>query len=138
MSDRRPSDDVTSPWIHAHGPGEQLDLDLQRVGKWMLFVPVENVDASWEKVKAATEVGLLGPSAKAATAWPNPLARLPGKRIICIYTRGWRDRDDARRVLTELNCAGFAARLSYKTDSETLERRYGRGSAPLCQPARLV
>jgi hypothetical protein len=87
------------------------------------------VDASWEKVKAATEVGLLGPSAKVATAWPNPCARDPGKRIICIYTRDWRDRDDARRVLTELRCAGFTGRLSYKTDSDTLERRYGRGSA---------
>jgi hypothetical protein len=103
----------------------------------MLFPYVEKVDGVWDLIAGDVEGGNLGPSAKVATARPNPHSRNPKVRLICVYTSDWRDKDDVRRVLRRLRAIGFQERLSYKTDDDTMAGRYGSGSAIyVSQPGR--
>jgi hypothetical protein len=78
----------------------------------------------WQKIKAATEAGKLGDSAKVATAKPNQFAADPNKRVICVYTYDWTDVDDVRRVREELRKLGFVAKIAYKADEDTYAGRY--------------
>ena len=100
----------------------------------MLFVPNQQVDSWWEKVREATQDGSLGIQAKAATARPNPRATSPQTKLICVYTRDWQDRDDVRRVLGKLRDLGVSWRLAYKTDEATVAGVYGRGASIYVSP----
>src|SRR5215469_7974522 len=60
-------------------------------GKWMIFVPVDQVDMAWELVSTAVRDGRLGPSAKVSTAKPNPNARDLSRRVIIVYTADYQD-----------------------------------------------
>lgn len=72
-----PSKITDKYWVHA---SEKVQTDHERKyndckpGKWLAFVDIEALDATWIKVKQATESGILGPTTKAATAKPNPNA----------------------------------------------------------------
>jgi len=127
-TDQLPSTYVGAPWIWCEARGYAESL-LPDPGKWMLFVPVEQVDAVWQRVSAAIRADKLGPLSKVATAWPNPNARDPSRRAIMIYSGDWNDEDDVRRVLCGLRDLGFEGKLSYKTDATTLAGSYGRGVA---------
>jgi hypothetical protein len=89
----------------------------------------EKVNDVWKLVVGELEAGTLGPTAKVASALPNPNGRNPKVRLICVYTSNWRDKDDVRRVLRQLRTLGFQERLSYKTDDDTIAGGYGSGSA---------
>jgi hypothetical protein len=95
-----------------------------RSGKWLIFVPLDELDDAWAKIKKATEEGLLGDSSKSATALPNPNAVAPTKQVICVYTYDSEDREDVMRVRQALRDLGFTRPIPYKTDKATLERRY--------------
>ncbi|KAI9653458.1 MAG: hypothetical protein M1831_006006 [Alyxoria varia] len=97
-----------------------LDFNV-RVGKWMLFPTVENVDHDWKLVAKGTTQNKLGIDAKVATAGED---RDPGQRLICIYTRDFDDTNDVRRVLKELVSMGLVREDSqrgifYKCDAYT-------------------
>jgi Domain of unknown function (DUF1917) len=115
-------------WIYADNPAATA-ADGARTGKWLVFVPARQIDRWWELIRPATEQGLLGISAKAATARPNELAGSQRTKLICVYTRDWQDHGDVRRVLQELRNLGVRSRLSYKTDQATSSGIYGTGSA---------
>jgi Basophilic leukemia-expressed protein Bles03 len=132
-ADQRPSQVTGAYWIFAHAPGQHKPQD-GRSGKWMLFVPAQQVDTWWARIRAATGDGSLGIAAKAATARPNPLETSPRTRLICVYTRDWQDRDDVRRVLVALRDLGVPWRLAYKTDEATSTGVYGRGSSVYVSP----
>lgn len=102
-------------WVYADGPAATA-ADGARTGKWLVFVPARQVDQWWELIRLATEQGLLGISAKAATARPNELATSQRTKLICVYTRDWQDHADVLRVLQQLRDLGVISRLSYKTD----------------------
>lgn len=127
MTPRLPSRNTDAYWVYANAP----DMARARgyTGKWLVYVPASEIDRWWKVVAAATRRGELGWRAKAATARPNRLARDPGRKLICVYTRDWRDVDDVRRVLARLRELSLTWRLSYKTDRATLEHHYGRGVA---------
>jgi hypothetical protein len=120
----KPSEERGVPWIIA----ERLHGDYPRHtpdgGKWLLFMPAAHVDEVWEKVRAATEEGLLGGSSKVSTARPNHYLRSTGTRVICVYTYDWTDEADVRRVRARLRDLGFVARLSYKADADSRARNY--------------
>jgi hypothetical protein len=124
----RPSTFDGDYYLHAAGPRAEQS-DWTHSGKWMVFVPTEHVDDWWGVLRIGTERGVLGPSAKVATALANPLARSVDERLICVYTSDWRDEPDVGRVLAMLRRAGVYWNLSYKTDEATLDGRYGRGVA---------
>lgn len=124
---RLPSTYEDGYWIGCHH--QQDRTPSPDPGKWMIFVPIDQVDAAWELVSAAVREGRLGPSAKVSTAKPNPNARDLSRRVVIVYTADWRDEDDVRRVLCGLRDLGFMGKLSYKADATTLAGRYGSGVA---------
>ncbi len=55
---------------------------------------------------------------------PNPNARDPNMRVICVYTYDWMDEKDVRRVREELREIGIARKIPYKSDQDTLDGKY--------------
>lgn len=66
-------------------------------GKWMLFPEPGRVNEVWAKVARATAADELGVAAKVETR-----VTVGKERLICVYTRDFRDKDDVARVLGRL------------------------------------
>ncbi|KAL2800777.1 hypothetical protein BJX66DRAFT_99465 [Aspergillus keveii] len=85
-------------------------------GKWMLFITPDRVDSYWRRVVEGTMRGALGYAAKVATDAGNG----PRARLICVYTKDYRDRDDIKRVLMNLMELGLVRKgerpVYYKCD----------------------
>jgi hypothetical protein len=115
-----PSQETEEYWIWAHcqRPSSRA-YDAEMVGKWLVFVPVDRIDAAWAKIKAAVEQGRLGETAKVATAKKSPLQVNGAERVICVYTDDWMDEYEVRRVHAELYDLGCAWPMSYMTDEAT-------------------
>ncbi len=78
ISANTPPSEVTAVyWLYAERHVDDYPASTSRSGKWLLFIPVEQVDAVWEVIKRAIEEGRLGDCAKVATARPNPNASKP-------------------------------------------------------------
>ena len=122
---RAPSTVTLEPYLWVDGPTPQTEADEHLAGKWMMFVPAEHVDHEWSVVRAAVLAGRLGPHAKVATAYPNPLAVKADERPIIVYTTDWTDLQDVTRVLAVLRDLGLNRRAFYKRDVDTLAGRYG-------------
>lgn len=115
-----PSQETEDYWIWASAPHPCSGADnAEKVGKWLVFVPIAHVDAAWARIKEAIEQGRLGGMAKVATAKKSPLERNPAERVICVYTDDWTDEYEVRRVHAELYDLGFTQLMSYKTDEAT-------------------
>jgi hypothetical protein len=93
-------------------------------GKWLLFVNKDEVDDLWEVIRNLTENGMLGGESKVATAKDNPNAADPDKKVICVYTYDYRDKDDVMRIRQVLRAAGIIKKIPYKTDQATLNNQY--------------
>lgn len=113
-------------WIHAERKtGKYPEAEAtERSGKWLIFVPLENINEVWERVRRATEEGRLGDSAKVATARPNPNAVDPTKKVICVYSYDWKDREDVMRIRAELRALGITWKIPYKADVDTDAGKY--------------
>ncbi|GAA1028056.1 MULTISPECIES: putative phosphothreonine lyase domain-containing protein [Amycolatopsis] len=131
VAEPRPSTYDDDYWLVTEAPGRGTG---EAPGKWMVFVYAADVDHYWALIRQAVLTGSLGPSAKVATAKPNPNATNPRARLICVYTADWRDRGDVRRVLRTLRGLGVSWRLSYKTDEATTSGQYGPGSSIYVSP----
>lgn len=114
-------------WLYACHP----DIDpgsspSPEGGKWLLFVPVSDVDEVWIKIRDAVEAGQLGSFAKVATSKPNPNEDRPGRtnprRVICVYTEA--DQADQDRVRDALRVLGFGGKIAYKSNDATRSGRY--------------
>ena len=88
------------------------------------LLPVRSVDAVWGKIKTATEEGRLGDSTKVATARPNPIAVDSSKKVICVYTYDWTDKEDVLRIRAELRALGIIYKIPYKSDEDTDKGKY--------------
>lgn len=93
-------------------------------GKWLIFSDIKDHDSVWQKVKRATQKGILGVGAKAATAVPNPTAICEDEKVICVYTYNWLDVKDVYRVEKALRKIGIEQTLYYKSDTDTLAGQY--------------
>lgn len=124
LPDPKPSQITDTFWLHATLQVGTYPKATERCGKWLLFIPVAEVDKAWEKIKIATHEGLLGSSAKVATARPNPNAARPDERVICVYTYDWTDVEDVRRIRDELRRLGFTRKIPYKSDEDTHTGKY--------------
>lgn len=120
----RPSEVTDRFWLFAYSRQTDYPAMTDRSGKWLLFVPVGEVDQVWAIVRSAVEDGRLGALAKVATARPSPLAMDQGVKVICVYTYDWTDEPDVMRVREELRRLGFNQKLSYKADQDTISGRY--------------
>ena len=63
---RPPSQIQDDYWVSARARKNRVRY-TERSGKWLIFVPLDELDDAWAKIKKATEEGLLGGSSKAAT-----------------------------------------------------------------------
>ena len=121
---RKPTTELDDYWLFAQRGSGAYPAHGELGGKWLLFVPVAQIDEVWDKIRVATEHGLLGGSSKVATAKPSPNAKNAAVRVICVYTYDWTDRDDVMRVREQLRELGFRSKISYKADSETIAGNY--------------
>ncbi len=124
LTEPQPSQVIDVYWLVAERSIGEYPAYTERSGKWLVFVPVEQIDDVWAKIKAATEAGLLGQSSKVATAMPNPNATNPNTKVICVYTYDWTDEVDVRRVRGQLRSVGIVAKIPYKSDDDTLAGNY--------------
>jgi hypothetical protein len=120
---RTPSQVLDKYWVSANSRKQGVRF-TERSGKWLIFVPVTELDDAWSKVKQATRAGLLSNFSKAATGLPNPNAIDPTLKVICVYTYDAADREDVLRVRQALRDLGFDRPIPYKTDWATLDGRY--------------
>lgn len=107
-------------------------------GKWMLFPSAREVDRAWAVVARGVWEGKLGTGAKVATAVDDTLpaskddasdgnAGDGDRRLVCIYTYDFTDRNDVQRVLVAMkelglldrDAGGGVAVIYYKCDAYT-------------------
>lgn len=119
-----PSQETNTYWLYAVRRQGKYPKPTAKNGKWLVFVPVRSVDAVWRKIKTATEEGRLGDSAKVATARPNPNAVDVSKKVICVYTYDWTDKEDVMRIRTGLRALGVTCKIPYKSDEDTDKGKY--------------
>ena len=94
-------------WIVQDAPDTRPDaIEDELAGKWLIFLPADQVDEAWVVVRDATVADELGISAKVSTAKENPESR-DNKKVIYIYTKDWRDEGDVMRVRERLRGARF-------------------------------
>jgi hypothetical protein len=122
--DAKPSEEKEFYWVLCSRKKGKYPKSTSRCGKWLIFVPLENIDEVWAKVKRAVEEGKLGSSAKASTAKPNPNAATSKEKVICVYTYDWTDEKDVRRIREELRKLGITNKIPYKSDEDTLSGKY--------------
>lgn len=123
MNYLQPSKIKNDFWVHVENPNPPKQW-TEHSGKWLIFTPLVRLDEKWNLIARETKLGLLGISAKAATAKPNGLAKNSFIKVICVYTYDSTDKDDVLRVREHLRTLGFIKKLSYKTDHATIEGRY--------------
>jgi Domain of unknown function (DUF1917) len=134
-----PSEQHGVGWIYVRGPRHDQATDW--AGKWLLYLPNDQVDEGWATIATATTAGRLGVAAKVADRALAEHGSRRGREILhvcCVYTADCRDTADVARVLGVLRELGFSQRLSYKEDAATLAGVYGHGAALyVAQPGSL-
>lgn len=118
----KPSEVTEVWWIYARRQVGSYPATTAQNGKWLVFIPTEQVDEVWATIKQATEEGKLGSSSKVATAASNHYDSR--ERVICVYTYDWTDAEDVRRVRAELRKLGITRKIAYKSDEDTLAGKY--------------
>lgn len=124
LDDLKPSEVVDTPWLSAERKTGTYPAPTEKCGKWLVFVPLAQIDELWAKIKPATEQGRLGDFAKVSSAQPRPTATSPHEKVICVYTYDWTDEEDVRRIRQELRALGITRKIAYKADETTLAGKY--------------
>jgi hypothetical protein len=125
-----PTEEYDDYWISVwcRDPS-RYPVPTERCGKWMIYAHISEVNQIWATIRDAVEAGLLGSSAKVATMRPNPHAKRPEHKVICIYTYDSDDKDDVLRILAELRQElGISHKAFYKEDNETRSGNYSFNS----------
>ena len=111
-------------WIVQDAPDARSgEMDDEKAGKWLIFLPDDRVDGIWRRVRDTTAAGELGISARVSTAKPNPESR-DERKVIYVYTRDWADEADVMRVRERLREMGVIERIGYKRNIETFAGEY--------------
>lgn len=119
-----PTKTVRSYWIQQDRPGTTAGAaSAEEAGKWLIFLPPEEVDEAWQKVRNATAEGRLGIGAKVSTAKENEDSH-DDRKVIYVFTENWADEADVMRVREELKTLGFADRIGYKRNLDTYAGEY--------------
>ena len=121
---RKPSTVTVSYWLHAFRKEGAYPEDTHNSGKWLIFVSLDQLEVLWAKIKHSTEEGKLGSSSKVATAKQNPNAADSSKKVICVYTYDWTDKQDVMRIRLELRELGVTLKIPYKADEDTYAGKY--------------
>src|SRR5947207_2224177 len=82
LGNRKPSQVTEVYWLYAEGRTGNYPQPTSKSGKWLLYVPDDEIDTASERVKQATESGKLGGTSKVSTRKPNRNAVDPSKAVI--------------------------------------------------------
>ena len=105
-----PSDYAAVYWIEAKCAVKH-PAPTSRAGEWRVELRANEVDAVWERVKAATVAGQLGYKSKVSTGPAFGQAQHDG-RVLCARTYDADDAEDVERVRIALLGLGLRS-LSY-------------------------
>jgi hypothetical protein len=119
-----PSDVTEIYWLTAFRKVGKYPSSTKNSGKWLIFEDIQMIDKIWEKIKIATEKGMLGEASKVATAKENPNATDRNSKVICVYSYDYTDKDDVMRIRQVLRDLGIIKKIPYKTDDATVKRQY--------------
>lgn len=119
-----PTKTTRSYWIQQDRPGTTAGAGAaEEAGKWLIFLPPEEADEAWKKIRDATVDGRLGIGAKVSTAKENEDAH-DDRKVIYVFTPDWSDEADVMRVREELKKLGFVDRIGYKRNVDTYAGEY--------------
>lgn len=116
-------------WLYAENNKYDEDsIDDAKVGKWMLFLSEDVVNAAWDQIKQAVTNGNLWQSKVSSSEKDSENNR----RIhaIMIYTKDYTDLVDVINVLSFLEDSGIKPPheiIRYKTDQQTRAGIYRGG-----------
>ena len=103
-------------WIESK-PLTSTPLPMPRAGEWVIETTLTEVDALWDKIKAATEKGELGYKSKVSTS-PAKGQADPAARVIVVRTVDADDAADVARVEAALKNMGITAMRYERIASE--------------------
>ncbi|MHA1728816.1 MAG: putative phosphothreonine lyase domain-containing protein [Promethearchaeota archaeon] len=112
------------PWLYAERLMNDYPSHTAQGGKWLIFVPINDIDHVWEKIKLATEQGLLGESSKVSTMLKSPYTNNLQTMVICVYTYDWTDKKDVMEIREMLRSLGITQEIPYKSDEDTRKGKY--------------
>ena len=93
-------------WVQVDHPNPPCQWTT-RSGKWLIFTPLSKLDEKWNMIARDTNAGLLGISAKSATAKPNGLAKNSFIKVICVYTYDCTDKENVPTFCTMKNSTAY-------------------------------
>jgi hypothetical protein len=126
MKGLTPMEDTESFWHYAANEFG-FSSKYHRTGKWIIYVPDDELDDTWETVAKAVSQGI-APFAKCSTARPNPRQESHGSKIIVVYVHDFHDETADPKVLASLRQIGIKGKLKFKRDAETFDGIYGKNS----------
>lgn len=112
------------PWLYAYKVDS--DINYEKTGKWMIFLPASKVNEVWDKIKSEILHGNIWNS-KVSTTNMTPRQNT---HAIMVHTKNYEDIDDVIKILNVLETTGIKAPESviyYKTDAQTKAGVYKRG-----------
>jgi hypothetical protein len=115
-ADAVPSQVAAVYWIEAK-PQVEVPLPTPRAGRWVIPTSVQEVDALWERIKAATRTGKLGYKSKVSTA-PRDFGKDRDDRVIYVVTIDADDTGDVARVREALRDLGVSENIQYERIGE--------------------
>lgn len=115
-ADAVPSQMAGVYWIEAKCEVETLP-PTSRAGRWIIPTTVSEVDALWEKIKAATRAGKLGYKSKVSTA-PRDLGKDRNDRVIHVVTADADNTADVARVREALRELRINENIQYERIGE--------------------
>ncbi|PWR71934.1 putative phosphothreonine lyase domain-containing protein [Methanospirillum lacunae] len=119
-----PTKTIQSYWIIQDAPDtDPHATEDDKAGKWLIFVPPDQVDDIWKKIRDLTWQNELGISAKVSTSKRNPDSR-DYRKVMYVYTADWENEEEVMRVREKLRSIGIADRIGYKRNIETFKGEY--------------
>ena len=67
---------------------------------------------------------MLGEESKVSTAKENPNTNDSNKKVICVYTYDYTDKEDVMKIREALRNIGIKNKIPYKTDNATIKGQY--------------
>ena len=118
MDKQLPTNTTNVFWIYADYPRYifQKAEEERLPGKWLLFETKEDINQTWNKIKEATEKGLLGPYSKVSTMKEKGFDK--NTFVICIFTEDFNNSEDVNRIENCIRDLGIQNKLSYKLNRD--------------------
>lgn len=127
MPEKHPNYIGSFSWLYARDKGKQ-PVENMKGGKWMLFVPRNELDTCWKHLVEGIHLGLIE---EIKTSIPNELNPRNAKDTfaIMVYTKDYSDIENVEKVLRYIEGANLTKgkTIYYKTNEATKKALYSGG-----------